>query len=104
VANATSTSAPSEGLRESITALAVEGLDLAQRLAGFLASVRAVEQAFDAEVRTLADEDDRYQAAASESGLGGVHALEEHMLDMLLDVLWLRLACVEQPDPIGEAA
>lgn len=104
MANATSISAPSEGLRETITALTVEGLDLAERLACFLSSVRLAERAFDAEVETLSDQDDHYQAAAIESGLGGVHAIEEHMLDMLLDILWYHLACVEQPDPIGEAA
>jgi hypothetical protein len=104
VANATTTNAPSEGLRASISDLTDEGFELEERLSAFLANVRKAGQDFDAEVRHLDDSDERYQSAAVESGLGTLHAIEEHMLDIFADELWWHLPDSEQVQSAGAAA
>jgi len=91
VANATTTSAPSEGLRALISNLTDQGFELEEKVAAFLADVRKAGQAFDAEVRGLDDGDEAYQQAALDSGLGPVHAIEEHLLDVLACELWWHL-------------
>ena len=91
MANATSTSAPSEGLRALISNLTDEGFELEERVAAFLAEVRRAGQQFDAEVRDLDDGEAVYQQAALESGLGTVHAIGEHLLDVLACELWWHL-------------
>jgi hypothetical protein len=65
--NATTTDAPSEGLRASISDLTDDGFELEEKLSAFLASVRKAGQDFDAEFRHLDDSDERYQSAAIES-------------------------------------
>lgn len=91
MANATTTSAPSDGLRALISNLTDQGFELEEKVAAFLADVRKAGQQFDAEVGGLADGDDAYQQAALESGLGTVHAIEEHLLDVLASELWWHL-------------
>jgi hypothetical protein len=104
VANATSTSAPSEGLRETITDLTDHGFELEEKLAAFLADVRKAGQKFDAEVCDLDDGDERYQNAALESGLGTLHAIEEHLLDVLAAELWWHLPDTWREPEEAEAA
>ena len=91
MANATTTSAPSEGLRALISDLTDQGFELEEKVAAFLAEARKAGQAFDAEVRHLDDGDEAYQQAALDSGLGTVHAIEEHLLDVLASELWWHL-------------
>jgi hypothetical protein len=102
VAHATTTDAPSQRLRDFITNLADEGYELEDKLGTFLASAHQAGEFFDAEVRDLDDSDERYQAAAVESGLGRLHAIREHMLELLVDALWFCVPAEEQP--YGEAA
>jgi hypothetical protein len=85
------TSAPSEGLRALISNLTDEGFELEERVAAFLADVRRAGQQFDAEVRELDDGEVVYQQAALESGLGTLHAIAEHLLDVLACELWWHL-------------
>jgi hypothetical protein len=101
VQDATTTGAPSEGLRASISNITDEGFELEERLTAFLADVRKAGQDFDAEVRYLDDDDERYQSAAVDSGLGTLHAIEEHMLDVLADIVWFPLPDAERE---GDAA
>ena len=91
MANATTTSAPSEGLRALISNLADEGFELEEKISAFLADVRRAGQAFDAEVAGLDEGEVAYQQAALESGLGTVHAIAEHLLDLLASELWWHL-------------
>jgi hypothetical protein len=91
VANATSTSAPSDGLRARISKLTDDGFELEEKVAAFLAEVRKAGQALDAEVRHLDDGDEEYQRAARGSGLGMLHAIAEHLLDVLASELWWHL-------------
>lgn len=91
MANATTTSAPSEGLRALISNLTDEGFELEEKVAAFLANARKAGQQFEAEVGPLDDNDAAYQQAALESGLGTVHAIAEHLLDLLACELWWHL-------------
>jgi hypothetical protein len=93
VANATTTDAPSQRLRDFITNLIDEGHELEDKVNAFLASVRKAGEFLAEETQGLDDDDERFQTAATESGIGTLHAIEEHLLDALVDGLWWRLPC-----------
>jgi hypothetical protein len=103
VANATTTDAPSQRLRDFITNLIDEGHELEDKVNTFLASVRKAGEFLADETQGLDDDDERFQTAATESGIGTLHAIEEHLLDALVDGLWWHLPDTWQ-EPVEEDA
>jgi hypothetical protein len=79
----TTTTAPSQALRDLVANVTDEGLELLRRVTAFAADVRQAGRDFDAEAAELGHT--AYQAAAVRAGLGVLHALAEQMADALAE-------------------